>query len=103
MHTTKEHEELEAKEQHDVAVLRITSQTTTTPSAAPTDQTLWQSIKTYRKVVSITLGLTSAILLFGYDNVVVGTVSGMPSFQYFHPTTRSSPPPHPVLAINPCS
>lgn len=44
-------------------------------------RTLWQNIKRYRKIVGITFGLTSAILLYGYDNVVVGTVSGMPEFQ----------------------
>ncbi|KAH3962501.1 hypothetical protein HBH70_161560 [Parastagonospora nodorum] len=43
--------------------------------------TLWQNIKKYRKVVWITIALTSAILLYGYDNVVVGTVSAMPVFQ----------------------
>lgn len=44
-------------------------------------QTLWQNVKKYRKVVYVTFGLTSAILLYGYDNVVVGTVSAMPVFQ----------------------
>lgn len=44
-------------------------------------QTLWQNVKKYRKVTYVTLGLTSAILLYGYDNVVVGTVSAMPVFQ----------------------
>jgi hypothetical protein len=45
-------------------------------------RTLWQNVKKYRKVVWVTLGLTSAILLYGYDNVVVGTISAMPVFQY---------------------
>jgi hypothetical protein len=44
-------------------------------------RTLWQNAKLYRKIVYVTLGLSSAILLYGYDNVIVGTVSGMPSFQ----------------------
>ena len=44
-------------------------------------RTLWQNIKKYRKVTYVTFGLTSAILLYGYDNVVVGTVSAMPVFQ----------------------
>jgi|TARA_R110002003_G_scaffold116_14_gene10175 hypothetical protein len=44
-------------------------------------RTLWQNVKKYRKVTYITLGLTSAILLYGYDNVVVGTISAMPVFQ----------------------
>jgi hypothetical protein len=45
-------------------------------------RTLWQNVKKYRKVTYVTLGLTSAILLYGYDNVVVGTISAMPVFQY---------------------
>lgn len=44
-------------------------------------RTLWQNVKKYRKVTYITLGLTSAILLYGYDNVIVGTISAMPFFQ----------------------
>lgn len=44
-------------------------------------RTLWQNVKKYRKVTYITLGLTSAILLYGYDNVIVGTISAMPVFQ----------------------
>ena len=50
--------------------------------AGDENRTLWQNVKKYRKVSWITLALTSAILLYGYDNVVVGTVSGMPRFQY---------------------
>lgn len=49
--------------------------------ASDNSQTLWQNVKKYRKVVYVTFGLTSAILLYGYDNVVVGTVSAMPVFQ----------------------
>jgi hypothetical protein len=44
--------------------------------------TLWHNVQKYRKVCWITIALTSAILLHGYDNVVVGTVSAMPVFQY---------------------
>lgn len=51
-------------------------------------RTLWQNVKKYRKVTYITLGLTSAILLFGYDNVVVGTVAAMPDFQYVLTTSQ---------------
>jgi MFS family permease len=45
-------------------------------------RSLWQNIKKYRKVCWITIALTSAILLYGFDNVVVGTVAAMPVFQY---------------------
>ncbi|KAF2676657.1 MFS general substrate transporter [Lentithecium fluviatile CBS 122367] len=44
-------------------------------------RTLWRYAKKYRKVVWVTFGLASAILLYGYDFVIVGTVSGMPEFQ----------------------
>jgi hypothetical protein len=44
-------------------------------------RTFWQNVKKYRKVCWVTIALTSAILLYGYDNVVVGTVAAMPVFQ----------------------
>ena len=44
-------------------------------------RTVWQNAKKYRKVVAVTFGMASAILLYGYDFVIVGTVSGMPEFQ----------------------
>lgn len=43
--------------------------------------TLWQSTKRYRNVVWCCIGLTTTILLYGYDYVIVGTTSAMPSFQ----------------------
>jgi len=43
--------------------------------------TLWESIKKWRRVVLYSLGMTSAILMYGYDYVIVGTSSAMPSFQ----------------------
>lgn len=43
--------------------------------------TLWQSIKKWRRVVLVCVAMTSAILMYGYDYVIVGTVSAMPSFQ----------------------
>jgi len=42
---------------------------------------LWQSLKRWPKVVGYNLALSSAILLYGYDLVIVGTVSAMPAFQ----------------------
>jgi hypothetical protein len=61
----------------EVAEIRTTS----THQDEDEQRTLWQNIKKYRKVCWITIALTSAILLYGYDNVVVGTVSAMPVFQ----------------------
>jgi hypothetical protein len=57
-------------------------QSTSTGPEGDEERTLWQNIKKYRKVVYVTFGLTSAILLYGYDNVVVGTIAAMPVFQY---------------------
>lgn len=43
---------------------------------------LWQSIKKWPRIVGYCLALSSAILLYGYDLVIVGTVAAMPQFQY---------------------
>lgn len=45
-------------------------------------RTLLENVVKYRKVALVTLALTSAILLHGYDSVVVGATSGMPMFVY---------------------
>lgn len=42
---------------------------------------LWQSIKKFHRIVGYCLALSSAILLYGYDLVIVGTVAAMPQFQ----------------------
>lgn len=73
-----------ADKKDDASVSERVSEINLVPSHQSSDgqRTLWQSIKKYRKVVYITLGLTSPILLYGYDYVTVGTVSAMPAFQY---------------------
>jgi hypothetical protein len=43
---------------------------------------LWHSLKKWRRIVGYCLALSSAILLYGYDLVIVGTVAAMPQFQY---------------------
>lgn len=43
--------------------------------------TLWQTLKKWHRVSLYCVGLTSAILLYGYDYVIVGSTSSMPSFQ----------------------
>ncbi|GJN71779.1 hypothetical protein PLICBS_005847 [Purpureocillium lilacinum] len=45
------------------------------------DLTLWKSVKKWPKVVLYCVGLTFAILMYGYDYAIVGTTSAMPSFQ----------------------
>jgi hypothetical protein len=57
------------------------SQSTIGENAAEPKVSLWQSVKIYPKVVGYSLGLTAAILLYGYDLAIVGTVSAMPEFQ----------------------
>lgn len=42
---------------------------------------LWQSMKKWPRVIAYNVVLSSAILLHGYDLVIVGTVSAMPAFQ----------------------
>ncbi|KAJ5384200.1 Major facilitator superfamily domain general substrate transporter [Penicillium concentricum] len=42
---------------------------------------LWQSFKKFPKIVGYCLALSSAILLYGYDLVIVATVAAMPQFQ----------------------
>ncbi|ROT39001.1 MFS general substrate transporter [Sodiomyces alkalinus F11] len=44
--------------------------------------TLWESFKKYRRAVMHCIFMTSAILLYGYDYVIIGTVTAMPSFQH---------------------
>ncbi|KJZ76874.1 hypothetical protein HIM_03751 [Hirsutella minnesotensis 3608] len=42
---------------------------------------LWQALKRWHRIVFYCAGLTTGILMFGYDYVIVGTTSAMPSFQ----------------------
>lgn len=43
--------------------------------------TLWQAIRRWRRVTLYCVGMTSAILMYGYDFVIIGSGSAMPSFQ----------------------
>jgi hypothetical protein len=73
---------------NDAKTIFTTEQVSEQDSASQTQKsddehrTLLQNVKRYRKISWITLSLASAILLYGYDNVVVGTISAMPQFQY---------------------
>lgn len=42
---------------------------------------LWQAVRTYPKVVTYFACLTSAVILWGYDLVIVGSVTAVPAFQ----------------------
>jgi len=46
------------------------------------DMRLFQALKKWRRVTLYCVLMTSPILMYGYDYVIVGTVSAMPSFQY---------------------
>lgn len=43
---------------------------------------LMTAIRTYPKIVGYILSCCSAILFFGYDAVIVGSLTAMPVFQY---------------------
>jgi MFS family permease len=49
--------------------------------AAQPDLTLWQAVRKYRRTMLHCMGMTSAILMYGFDMVIVGTTASMPSFQ----------------------
>jgi hypothetical protein len=65
-----------------IEVVGVNGTTTTGINDNDNDLTLRQAAKKYRRVLWYCIGLTSAILLYGYDYVIVGSVSAMPSFQY---------------------
>lgn len=66
-----------------------TSQTTSNSSSIEIDEhghlTVWQAIKKWQRVFWYTLGISSTIIMLGYDLVIVGNSSAMPAFQYVSP------------------
>jgi hypothetical protein len=72
-------------------VSEVNSTTSAGEEITDEQRTLWQNVKKYRKVVWVTLGLTSAILLYGFDLAVVGSVSAMPVFQSVSLSPNSPP------------
>lgn len=66
--------------------LTSTSQTTSNSSAIDVDEnshlSLWQAIKKWHRVFWYSLAISSTIIMFGYDFVIVGNSSAMPAFQY---------------------
>lgn len=71
----------------------VTTTRTNDSLIIPTDEhahlTLWQALKKWRKVSFYSMGLTFAILMYGYDLVVIGTVAAMPSFQCDSSSTKT--------------
>ena len=54
----------------------------TMPSATPEKSlSLWANIRKYPRITAWSFSLTLGILLWGYDLVIVGTVSSIPAFQ----------------------
>lgn len=51
---------------------------------------LWQATKQNAKIVGYCLSLSNVILLYGYDLVIVGTVSALPQFQYVLSSSQTS-------------
>ena len=78
----------DSEKQTDDGVEHVSHLETTSPTP---DQTLWQSIKKWPRVVIYCLALNTAILLYGYDLVIVGTVSAMPAFQCVSPSSNTPP------------
>lgn len=64
-------------------LLRATStlETDTTDASSDADLTLWQALGKWRRITWYCVGMTSAILMYGFDYVIVGSSSAMPSFQ----------------------
>ncbi|KAJ2970030.1 hypothetical protein NQ176_g8377 [Zarea fungicola] len=66
--------------------LTSTSQTTSNSSAIDVDEnshlSLWQAIKKWHRVFWYSLAISSTIIMFGYDFVIVGNSSAMPAFQH---------------------
>ncbi len=53
-------------------------------AADPNDSTtvsIWQSVKSNPKVIAYCVCLTIGPLMYGFDNIIVGVVTAMPSFQ----------------------
>lgn len=59
-----------------------TQAVTVTSDGGDDNLTLWQALRKWRRVTLYCVGMSSAILLYGFDYAIVGTSSAMPSFQY---------------------
>lgn len=62
-----------------------TTALSTADFVAEDELTLWQAVGKWRKVVLYCVGLNAAVILYGYDQAIVGSVSGLPAFQYVEP------------------
>lgn len=63
--------------------------TTSAASDTVKKTSLIADLKQSPKVAAYCLALTTGILLYGYDLVIVGNVSSMPNFQYVRHTSRT--------------
>lgn len=48
----------------------------------PAEMTLWKNLRKNPKVAAYCLGLTSVILLWGYDLAMTSNLASLPEFQY---------------------
>lgn len=71
----------EDEKKNSVELVEDATSSADSPRLPSHNVSLWQSVKTYPKIVACCVGLTAAILLYGYDLSIVGTVSAMPEFQ----------------------
>ena len=52
-----------------------------TPVNPTEERGLWKEIRKYPKVAAFCVGLNCAALIVGYDLVIVGQISALPSFR----------------------
>ncbi|EGX93814.1 sugar transporter, putative [Cordyceps militaris CM01] len=66
----------------DFETTRHTSNTSSVDVDEHSHLTLFQAIKKWKRVFWYSLAISSTILMFGYDYVIVGNSSSMPAFQH---------------------
>ena len=76
-HAREGSEQLEAQYEDDASLLEKADPV---PETEP-KMTLWQALRKWPRISWYSLVLTSTIVLWGFDNVLVSSVSAMPVFQ----------------------
>lgn len=64
----------------ETSISRVSSSVAITPDD-DRHLSLWLAVRMYKKVVLYCLCLSFAVVLYGYDQAIVGSVSGIPAFQ----------------------
>lgn len=85
------------------SAVRTTSRTSSVDVDEFGHLTLWQAIRKWNRLFWYSLAISTTILMFGYDFVVVGNSSSMPAFQYVyicHSPLRSGYGSHQLRSVN---